>query len=267
MTRDQLRGEDPTIALDRVTRALRAFESRESPNRLKVENITGVVANEENAASSRVRVLFENLSFEVLTGEISFITGKSGQGKTFLLKCIAGLEQPSAGSVSFSGDKKITVYTSPHNWRSRVMYIPPSTPDYEGTPNTVLKRFQSFRPASSSPARRGSVSPHSASSTGTDVHAMHPVSIGHRMGLNAEMWNMPWKKLSTGERHRMHIAMALSLQPDVMLLDEGLACLDNATSVLAERELRAYPSIAIVWVTHNLSLIARTPHGARISMS
>eukprot|EP00397_Hematodinium_sp_SG-2012_P011522 GEMP01011662.1.p1 GENE.GEMP01011662.1~~GEMP01011662.1.p1 ORF type:complete len:277 (+),score=51.24 GEMP01011662.1:250-1080(+) len=260
-------------AMDKASEALSRYQFRGSSAPLRVKNLTGIVPSGENA-SSFARVLFEDLSFEVSAGEIAFVTGKSGQGKSFLLRCIAGLEEPSAGRVTLGSND--TVHKDSSAWRQKVMYIPPSLPDYEGTPD-VFKRFQSFRskshPSNLSGVSRVSVQNLARSAPSSSAHGaqgshpkMQPIAIGQRIGLTAEIWRMAWSRLSTGERHRLYLAMALALQPHVMLLDESLGCLDISTSVLVERELRTYSTMAIIWVTHNVSLIQRTPHGARISL-
>jgi heme exporter protein A len=50
------------------------------------------------------RRLFAGLSFEIAAGEAAALTGANGAGKTSLLRCIAGLLQPAAGTVRFDGE-------------------------------------------------------------------------------------------------------------------------------------------------------------------
>lgn len=49
------------------------------------------------------RVLFENLSFELSAGQLTYLTGPNGAGKTTLLRTICGLHQPQLGRVEFEG--------------------------------------------------------------------------------------------------------------------------------------------------------------------
>ena len=49
--------------------------------------------------------LFENLSFELNSGEVLRISGQNGSGKTSLLKIIAGLNVPELGSIEFDQNK------------------------------------------------------------------------------------------------------------------------------------------------------------------
>src|SRR5437899_6182242 len=51
------------------------------------------------------RPAVDDVSFRIAAGEIVVLLGPSGCGKTTTLRCIAGLEQPTAGSISIGGDE------------------------------------------------------------------------------------------------------------------------------------------------------------------
>ena len=57
-------------------------------------------------AFGKVRAL-DGVSLDVAPGELFFLLGASGCGKTTLLRCIAGLETPDAGAIHF-GDRDVT---------------------------------------------------------------------------------------------------------------------------------------------------------------
>lgn len=52
--------------------------------------------------------IFENISFSVDEGTFNIFTGRSGIGKTVLMRCIAGLEEPDSGTVSGIEEKKLS---------------------------------------------------------------------------------------------------------------------------------------------------------------
>jgi len=233
-------------------------------HKLVVRSLTGVVsALEDETGKSKAhdgrrsrgwdepntgslgRILFENLEFQVCPGEIAFITGRSGRGKSFLLRCIAGLDQACAGTITL-GDVELSS-SNPSEWRQRVMYIPATLPSYLGTASELYDRFRKFR-------------------TNMPGREINPQTIGNRLSVRFELWKTPWEQLSTGERHRIFMAIALSLQPEVMLLDEGLSPLDASTSGLVETELKRHSSMAIIWATHNLKLLNRFHYVAHIEL-
>ena len=51
------------------------------------------------------RPAVDDVSFRVAAGEIVVLLGPSGCGKTTTLRCIAGLEQPTAGAIAIGGDE------------------------------------------------------------------------------------------------------------------------------------------------------------------
>src|SRR2546429_9333162 len=51
------------------------------------------------------RPAVDDVSFRIAAGEIVVLLGPSGCGKTTTLRCIAGLEQPTAGTISIGGDE------------------------------------------------------------------------------------------------------------------------------------------------------------------
>ncbi|OGR11113.1 MAG: hypothetical protein A2341_21875 [Deltaproteobacteria bacterium RIFOXYB12_FULL_58_9] len=74
-----------------------------------------------------------------------------------------------------------------------------------------------------------------------------------------ENWQQPFAKLSGGEQQRLLLAMALSQEPDVLLLDEPTSALDAAVVDTVERTLRGCTA---VWVTHDAEQARRV--GTRV---
>ncbi|OYX93533.1 MAG: hypothetical protein B7Y74_09410, partial [Novosphingobium sp. 35-62-5] len=71
--------------------------------------------------------------------------------------------------------------------------------------------------------------------------------------------------LSAGERHRIAIARALLRQPDVLILDEPTAALDEATEQLVAKGLRkALPHATLIVITHKPALADMADHVIRL---
>lgn len=182
-------------------------------------------------------VVFHNLNKKIKSG-VQTIKGASGTGKTTILKCIAGLLK-SKGSVSLNG-RELKSVDMP-NWRAKVLFVPQRPPLLEGTPMEFYDSIKKY----CSQAHK------------TDVHGFDPISIARTWNVQPELWHKPWSTLSGGETQRIYLAMALSRQPDVLLLDEPTSALDPNSTLLVENTLKVWSTASadkshiILWVTHD----------------
>ena len=154
------------------------------------------------------------IRFSLERGETLAIEGRSGIGKTTLLRIIAGLDRTFAGRVS-RADRPAIVFQEPTllPWRTALQNI------------TLV--------TGASPARAGA--------------ALAEVGLA---GLEDRF---P-AQLSLGQQRRLAIARAFSAEPDLLLLDEPFVSLDPALAEdmlrLTERLLRDHP-VAAILVTHS----------------
>lgn len=171
-----------------------------------------------------------------LHGPVSVLSGVSGSGKTTLLNIIAGLVRPQSGHLSFDGtvwfDAAQKIFVPPH--RRRIGYV-----FQEGRllPHLSVRHNLTFshwfrKPNGRSPAL-------------TDVTDL--------LGITPLLDRGP-RNLSGGERQRVALARALLASPDLLLMDEPLASLDEArrAEVLPYIEnVRDRYKMPIVYVTHS----------------
>jgi NitT/TauT family transport system ATP-binding protein len=174
----------------------------------------------------------DQLSFTVGTGEFVSIVGPSGAGKTTLLRILAGLMQPSEGTVRLSG--------------KLVDSVPPGMAmvfqDYSRSLLpwlTVAKNVGfSLRGDAHTPAERKALVQESIDAVGLKGHE-------HRY---------PWQ-LSGGMQQRVAIARALAYQPGLLLMDEPFASVDAQTRAgLEDLVLRIQDrmEVTILFVTHDV---------------
>jgi branched-chain amino acid transport system ATP-binding protein len=189
--------------------------------------------------------ILKGVDFRVDAGEIVCIIGPNGAGKSTLLKVIAGLLKPKAGHVRL-GDADITAHAPRAIARAGLAYVPQEAnvfPSLSVTENLEMG---------------GYVSVHAVTQRIDAAFARFPV-LGVKRRHAA-------RTLSGGERQMLAMAMALIVEPRVLLLDEPSAGL---SPVAAERLFDAIGEInrqglSIGIVEQNASEALQLSHRAYI---
>lgn len=178
------------------------------------------------------RTLLRGVRFELAKGASLTLRGKSGLGKSTLLRLIAGLHADPGGAVTFEGATARSVGFPA--WRRRVAYLAQTPTMLEGTVRENLARPFSYR---------------SASGTFDETRAEEWLRALELPDVQAR----EAKSLSGGERQRVHLVRALLGEPAVLLADEPTASLDPATraSLLALLEARRAEGLALLFVRHD----------------
>jgi NitT/TauT family transport system ATP-binding protein len=170
------------------------------------------------------QTVIDNIGFEIADQSFVSLVGPSGCGKTTLLNIIAGIESATSGTVTIGQSgrpaKLAYVFQEPRllPWRSifdNLMYVQPVRDD------AAKERVR---------------------------EALRRVGLGHA--------EKKWPgQLSGGQQQRIGIARALSIEPDVLLMDEPFSHLDAITARgLREhlQELWAQTRKTVVFVTHDV---------------
>jgi NitT/TauT family transport system ATP-binding protein len=173
-----------------------------------------------------------DIDFTMRRGELVCIVGPSGCGKTTLLKCIAGLLKPTAGSVVLDG-KKVT-----------------------GPPPNMALVFQEYgRSLYPWLTVRGNVElplKHKKLSKDERDRLIDDALVA--VGLDHAAKSYPWQ-LSGGMQQRVAIARAVAYQPEVLIMDEPFAAVDAQTRADLEdlvRRLHLERGMSILFVTHDI---------------
>jgi ABC-type iron transport system FetAB ATPase subunit len=177
------------------------------------------------------RLLYSDISFTLDPGEILFIRGPSGTGKTLLLRSLAALDPLSPPGFISLGHNQTPERIGIPKWRSLVTYVFQQRISFPGTPSQLYYTAQSF--ANQRGKWRGDL----------------PATI-HQLGLEQSVLGQPWSSLSGGQAQRVYLAIAIALSPAVLLLDEPSASLDQEATRRVEKVLKTCGA-ALVWVSHD----------------
>ena len=194
---------------------------------LVVENLHLVY---DHRATGAQFLALENVNFEVGGGEFVTIVGPSGCGKSTLLMLISALLPPSSGSISLNG----RAVTAPGSDRALVFQ------DFALLPwRNVLKNVELGLELKGLPADRR-----------RDAARRYIAMVG----LRAFERHYP-HQLSGGMRQRVGIARALSVEPEILLMDEPFGALDaQIRQVMGSELLRIWERDrkTILFVTHDI---------------
>ncbi|MEU9375306.1 ABC transporter ATP-binding protein [Streptomyces sp. NPDC048255] len=180
------------------------------------------------------------VGLDIAPGETVGLLGPNGSGKSSLLRCLAGLRVPDAGTVSYDG-RCVRGWSARRIARHVAFVEQDSGADSDLSVADVVGLGRTpFRDRWRGP-------------DATD-RAVVAAALD-RLGLTA-LAGRSWRALSGGERQRAHLARALAQQPYGLLLDEPTNHLD-VKHQLELMELLAGTDRTVLVALHDLSLAAR----------
>ena len=188
------------------------------------------------------RLILDDLSFSLAEGQIAALLGPSGCGKTTLLRSIAGLIQPSDGTIRF-GKQLVSL-------SSLVM------PSHKRKIGYVPQDVFLFSDTIASNIGFGCTN---ASAESIEQAAKDAAIWEDIQGFPQKMETLLGERginLSGGQKQRVSIARAIIQNPPILLLDDCLSAVDNATEekILQGIERRIQSSTAII-IAHRVSTV------------
>jgi phospholipid/cholesterol/gamma-HCH transport system ATP-binding protein len=185
------------------------------------------------------QTVLDGITFQLVAGEVTCVLGRSGTGKSVLLKMLIGLEPPGAGSIRLEGcDISSASLQELNEARKKVGFLFQQAALYDSMTigdNVAFPLRRHTRLSGSERNRR--------------VHQL----LGS-VGMDGDLDKMP-SEISGGMRKRVGLARALALEPTVVMFDEPTAGLDPITAAEIARlivELRDRRHITCIVVTHDL---------------
>lgn len=185
--------------------------------------------------------ILNGVNLSINKGEIFGLAGRSGTGKSTLLRCINGLEKYSSGSLKVEGTELADLDDeSLRKLRKRLGMV-----------------FQSFSLLDRLSVYENIAIPMRCWSYDRNVIDKKVKELLDVVGLSEKI-NSKARDLSGGQKQRVAIARALTLDPSILLCDEATSALDpKSTQSILEllREINKKYDITIVIVTHEMSVI------------
>lgn len=184
----------------------------------------------------------QNISFTIDKGEVVFLTGHSGAGKSTVLRIISGLEKATAGRVYFEKQDVTSISRS-------------ELPFYRRHIGMIFQdhKLMMNRTVAENVALPLLIREHSM------AYALPLVEQAlSRVGILSKINAYP-QYLSAGEQQRVGIARAMIGKPDVLLADEPTGNLDRALSIeILELflALNREEGMTVVMATHDLELVS-----------
>ncbi|MDA9832872.1 ABC transporter ATP-binding protein [Gammaproteobacteria bacterium] len=190
------------------------------------------------------QAILNNIDLVVKAGDRLIITGSSGSGKTTLLHVLAGLDQPSGGSVFFQ-DRCYSQFSADEIVRYRQ--------------NTIGCVFQ-FHHLISGMSVKDNVM--LASFFSDQRQEKDVFDLFDQLDLSKKILHKTVNVLSGGEKQRVALARALIHRPAILFADEPTGCLDqeNAKKMWSILETLNQGGLTIVMVTHDEQLKALGSH-------
>jgi putative ABC transport system ATP-binding protein len=193
-------------------------------------------------------------SFSLGAGESLALVGPSGSGKTTLLGLCAGLDQPSAGTVSLAGralgglgeDERARVRNETTGFVFQNFQLIPSLTALENV--LVPLELRGLRGAAARAAEE------------------RARALLARVGLGGRLGHYP-VQLSGGEQQRVALARAFVTEPRILFCDEPTGNLDGATAAVVTElifELNREKGTTLVLVTHDAELAKRCGRTLRL---
>ena len=196
--------------------------------------------------------VLRGIDLDLFQGENLVVLGRSGTGKSVLIKLISGLLRPDAGSIEVLGEDVTTISEKElQELRIRIGFSFQNSALYDSM--TVRKNLEFPLVRNRTNITRKEID-----------EAVE--SVLHSVGLSQTINQMP-AELSGGQRKRIGIARTLILNPEIMLYDEPTAGLDPITCIeindLINKVQKQYNTSSII-ITHDLTCAKQT--GDRIAM-
>lgn len=212
---------------------------------LKIEHISKIYKDSSILFKKKDKKALDDVSFNVNRGEIFGLVGESGSGKTTLSNIILRLIKQSSGTIYFN-DKDINKLNKEDlkNYRKRLQIV-------------FQNPYQALNPKKTIGfSLREILKIHDCYKDGGEEKIKNMLK---EIQMEKDVLNYYPKSLSGGQKQRIAIAAALLIEPEFLIIDEGVSALD--VSIQAQilnliKELQESHHFTTLFISHDLNVIA-----------
>ena len=190
-----------------------------------------------------INYVIKNLNLTIKDNEFIVVVGKSGIGKTTLLKMLGGIEKPSAGSIFYTNKELYQCKESEMEGyrRKEIGFI-----------------FQDYRLLDEMTVRENILVPQILDGARSTIAERKMKKLTKVLGISEKKDYYPYE-LSGGQQQRIAIIRALIMHPDLMLFDEPTSALDpemigEVTNLMKEI---ANQGMTMIVVSHEMNFIKK----------
>jgi len=186
----------------------------------------------------------QDVSFSIARGSTLALVGESASGKSTLAYCVACLERLTSGRIIFDGNE-ITAFDEKQlrEVRPQIQLV------FQDPARSLNPRYSASEIVSEPLLVRGRLDKREREDRARSLFA--------QVGIPQEKARQRVAEFSGGERQRLAIARALSLEPKLLILDEPLSALDCSVQAQIANlliELQASLGLTYLFITHDLAM-------------
>ncbi len=194
--------------------------------------------------------IWRGLDLRLAAGERAVLTGRSGTGKSLLLRTLCGIDRPDEGHVHHRGEL-VSGHELPR-FRARVVYVQQQPVLIPGTVLDNLELPLRFQVNAGRGTRDG-----------------RAAALLSQLGKSVGFLDQRASVLSGGEGQIVALVRALLLEPEVLLLDEPTAHLDAEATERVEEVVLEWVDAgdrAVLWTSHDRAQVDRVRRGPAIEL-
>src|SRR3989338_9293676 len=203
---------------------------------IKIENLSKIYRHQDHET-----LALDNINLSIKAGTIFGIIGKSGSGKSSLIRCINWLEHPTKGTITLDGT--ILTNLTAHQLKKQRQQ--------------VGMIFQQFNLLESRTVFDNVALPLEFIGVKKEIIEQQVIKSLELVGLSDKAQHYP-SQLSGGQKQRVAIARALITQPKILLCDEATSALDpESTQAILEllKKINRELGITILVITHEMDVV------------